>query len=470
VTPCYFVLDCIPTADGAVRVIDARGGVGGGLTMLASAYGGKAAARSRLRPYLERLGEVAGGRRILFLHDPFSEGQTFPDDFFNWVQRFIQYGPITDWVPDLEAARRQRVQSDGAPEVEQMGVFLDPLAARLRLKIAYCATARVDYEVADGEHRPRLLLSGYRERARRRPNSVILPPEEVGVLVFSGASARFPDGLTRQSCFPVVNPPPLDRFLENRWLLPLLLEGTPSAALLPRWIPVGMGMRTGAEVMDFTRELNAPGGFPLAVLKPSHANLSPGVRFLDRTALRALAARQPQRRLPPRLAEELLAPRVSHSYEEVSGYRGKLLDNLLRTRGAEVHDHGDGTFHYSAPYPFLQATVALLQEYVEARPIRSRRTGRFHRGILRVVMFDGKIVAAIYRLDPETDNGIFHDLTRAESQLFYEGAPPEEEAALQAQLGPFVEEVERQFRARAQTAADLERLREAWVAQQVDGR
>src|SRR5205814_8001635 len=68
-------------------------------------------------------------------------------------------------------------------------------------------------------------------------------------------------------------------------------------------------------------------------------------------------------------------------------------------------DHGDGTFHYSAPYPFLLTTVAMLQQYVEARPVRSRKTNRYHRGTLRVVMFDGRIVSAIYRLHPDPDDG-----------------------------------------------------------------
>src|SRR5687768_12107510 len=67
VTPHYYSLDCIPAPDGQFKIIDVHGGVGGGLTMLATAYAGKAAARDRLGPYLQALGEVAGGRTILFI-------------------------------------------------------------------------------------------------------------------------------------------------------------------------------------------------------------------------------------------------------------------------------------------------------------------------------------------------------------------------------------------------------------------
>jgi hypothetical protein len=462
VTPAYYALDCIPGSDGSLKVIDVHGGVGGGLTMLATAYAGRSAARQRLEPYLARLGEVAEGRRILFVHDLFSTGQTFPDDFFNLVQRYIAHCPITDWVPDLQEYRRRQWETPRTPELEQMGVFLDPIARHLRLKLAYCEAARVQYQGG----RPMLLLSGYREKARRHGQSVVVPPEEIGVAVFSGPTERFPDDLRNQSWFPVINPPRLDRLFENKWLLPALLDGTRVAGLLPRWIPVGMGLRTSAEVQEFAAGLQAPAGFPLAVLKPSHLGFSLGVRFLDRTALRALAARQPDQRLPAPLAEELLAPRIAHTYEEVAGYRGKQLDNLLRTPGAEVHDHGDGTFHYSAPYPFLESTVAILQEYVEGRAIRSRRTGHVHRGYLRVVLFDGKVVAALYRLDQEPDDGTFRDLTRQEVRTFFEGAPPEEEQALQTLLGPFFGEVERQFRERVRSEEDLIRLRDRWVLEQ----
>lgn len=462
VTPYYYSLDCIPTPDGGLKVIDVHGGVGGGLTMLASAYAGKTAARDRLTPYLQRLGTLARGRTILFVHDLFTTGQTFPDDFFNWVQRYIAYSPITDWVPDLQEYRRRQWDTPRTPEVEQMGVFLDPLAARLRVKIAYCSAARVQNQ----NGRPMLLLSGYRERSRQRGESVVVPPEQIGVVVFSGPSERFPEDLKRQHWFPVVNPPLLDQLFETKWLLPALLEGTPAARLLPRWIPVGMGLRSAAEVRHFAEGLQAPSGFPLAVLKPSHLGLSLGVRFLDRTGLRALVARQPETRLPSRLADELLDPRIDHSYEEVTAYRGKQLDNLLRAKGAAVHDHGDGTFHYSAPYPFLESTVGMLQEYVESRPVRSRKTGQMHRGYLRVVLFDGKVVAALHRLTQQPDDGTFHDLTRQDVKTFFEGAPPEEEAEIQRQLGPFFAEVERQFHARIRSEEDLVRLRNRWILDQ----
>ena len=227
-----------------------------------------------------------------------------------------------------------------------------------------------------------------------------------------------------------------------------------------------MGMRSAAEVRDFLADREAPSGFPLAVLKPSHLGLSLGVRFLDRKALRALAARQPDERLPSRLAMELLSPRVAHTYEEISAYRGKQLDNLLRTPGAHVHDHGDGTFHYSAPYPFLESTVAILQVYIEARPIRSRKTGQLHRGYIRVVLFDRKVVAALYRLDQEPHDGTFRDLARQDVRTFFEGANPEDEAELQSQLGAFFEEFERQFQGRIQSAEDLDNLRDRWVMEQ----
>lgn len=461
-TPCYYALDCIQAADGRLQVIDVHGGVGGGLNMLAAAYGGKAQARTRLEPYLKRLGEIADGGQILFVHDLFTTGQTFPEDFFNLVQQHIAYCPITDWIPDLQAYRRRHWDAPRTPEVEQMGVFLDPLAGRLRVRVAYCSAARVDAQ--NGQ--PKVLLSGYRDRARHRGQSVILAPEEIGVVVFSGASERFPEDLKHAGWFPIINPPLLDLMFETKWLLPMLLEGTPAARLLPPWIPVGMGLRTAAEVKDFVGRLHSPNGWPLAVMKPSHLGLSLGVRFLDRTGLRALAARQPERRLPGTLARALLRPRVAHSYEEIASYRGKQLDNLLRTPGAEVHDHGDGTFHYSAPYSFLESTVAVLQEYIEARPVRARRTGKYHRGYVRVVIFDHRIVAALYRLDQEPDDGTFRDLTRQDVPTFFEGVPAADEAELQAELGPFVQEVERQFAARVRGEDDLCSLRDQWVVGQ----
>jgi len=455
------VLECVPTADGRFRVVDIRGGRGGSFAALA-AQGARADIRTRLTPYLERLAALADGRCILFLSDPFYAGQTFPDDFFHHVQRYAAFGPITDWVPDLEQNRRVNRDAAATAEVAEFARLLDPLAAKLGHKLAYAAGVRVEYQGKS----PKLLLSGYRERGRQRPQSVVRSPEEIGLLVYGGPTERFPDDLRKQSWFPVVNPPLFDRLLENRWLVAALLDGTPAAELLPRWLPVGMGLRTADEVRAFAASLQTANGFPVAVLKPSHQGISLALRFLDRTALRALAARQPGVRLPAHLADELLTPRILHSYEEISGYRGKLLDNLLRTSGAAVHDHGDGTFHFSAPYPFLESTVAVLQEYVEARPIRSRRTADLHRGQLRVLLFEETLVGAIYRLDRERDDGTFKDLTRPGVKVFYEPVSDEEEAALHDQITPFIRELRTQFEGRVHCLEDLIRLHRRWVQEQ----
>ncbi len=427
---------------------------------LARAYGGRGA-RHRLEPFLRRLGELAGKRLILFVHDPFAARQPFPDDFFRLVERYSTLGPITDWVPDLQGAKGLPV---GAPPIEEMGAFIDPLASRLRLRMAYCNVARVEHR----DREPKLLLSGYRERARRPGTTVILSPNEVGVAVFSGSAKRFPDDLRQQEWFPVVNPPLLDEALEHKWLLNELLHGTPSAKLLAPRLPVGLGMVSGQEIRAFSDHLQAPGGFPLAVLEPSLQSLYPGRRFLDRTALRALAARQPERHAPRELLDELLCPSISHRYEEITGYHGKQLDNFLRTPAARVQDHGDGTFHFSAPYPFLETTVSLLRPYVEARPIRSRKTGKLHRGALRVVTLDRKIVAAVHHLVTEPDDGTFQDLGRPEVATFYEAASAEDEAMLQEQLGPFVRELEEQSEARIRGAEDTGMLLRAWVRRHGD--
>lgn len=459
--PLYYSVDCIPAADGRLVVVDVDGGVGRGLDSLGPAYG-RSGARDRLKPYLERLNEVAGGRRILFIQDLFAIGQTFPDDFFEYVQRHIAWSPITDWVPDLQEYRRKRLATPRSPEVAQIGAYLDPLAARAKIRLGYCDGVRVQRE----SDRPKLLLSSFSERGRQKKESVIVDPAEVGVAVFSGRAERFPDDLRNQDWFPVINPPVVDRLLENKWLLPRLLEGTAAAEMLPRWVPVGMGLRTADEIREFAASLHAPDRFPLAVMKPTNLGLSLGVRFLDRTGLRSLAARQPARRLPEALARELLDPRIAHTYDEVTHYRGKQLDNLLRTPGARVHDHGDGTFHYSAPYPFLETTVALLQEFVESRPIRSRRTGRFHRGHIRAVLFGGALVSAVYRLDAEPDDGTFRDLSRPEVRILIEGMPADAEADLQERLGRFFDEVERQLDGRIHDDEDLTRLRDRWVTEQ----
>jgi hypothetical protein len=470
VTPCYYVIDCVEAADGELYVLDMRGGVGGGLRGLAAGYGGQGAARARLRPYLERLGALAGGKRVLFLHDAFTAPFPYPDDFFNLVQQFAEYAPVTDWVPDLQSELNSEASGPApAPEAGEMGAFLDPLAARLRLKLGYCTGARVDELGTEGMPRPMVLLSGYRERARQQGASVIVEPGTIGAVVFTGASSRFPDDLKRQDWFPVVNPPLLDRLFECRWLPGMLLRGAPVARMLVPSIPVGMGMRTASEVLEWVRGLHAPGGFPLAVLKPALVNLSSRARYLDRVALRALAARQSARRLPPRLGEELLEPRVSHTYEELSSYRGKVLDNLLRTPGAEVHDHGDGTFHFSAPYPFLEATVGHLQQYVESAPVRSRRTGRYHRALLRVVMFDRKVVSALYHMDQEADDGTFRDLTVPGANTFPEAAEPAVAARLQEALGELITELEARFAERVQGPGDLAQLRAEWLAAQTRG-
>jgi hypothetical protein len=128
-----------------------------------------------------------------------------------------------------------------------------------------------------------------------------------------------------------------------------------------------------------------------------------------------------------------------------------------------VQDHRDGTFHFSAPYPFLESTVGVLQEYVEGRPVRSRRTGKYHPASLHVVLFDRRIVAAVYRLHAEPEDGTFRDLNRPGAPVFYEGAAADDEESIHRLLEPFVAELETQFAGRARSDADLRRLRERWT-------
>jgi hypothetical protein len=463
VTPRYYSLDCIRAADGRLVVIDIQGGVGSGLELLLGAYGGRSSERDRLESYLRRLAEAACGRRILFLQDPFESGQPVPEDFFSLVQKYAAFGPIIDWVGELQEHRRSRHTPERRARADRLTAEIESAARRLRVPLAWCGAARLEQQ----EGSTLLLVSGYRERFRQQGVSRVVSPDEIGLVAFQGPTQRFPEALGGQSEFPVVNPPLLDRVFDNRWLPTALLESTPASRFLPRWIPVGMGLRTAGEVREFTDSLSAPAGFPLAVLKPSHPGRSLALRFLDRIGRRALEARHPARRLPSRALRELLNPRLIHTYDEITAYRGKQLDNLLRLPGAEVLDHGDGTFRFAAPYPFLESTVALLQEYVEEQPVRSRRTGRLHRGYLRAQVLGGELLAAIHVLDEEPDDGTFRDLTRPGVRTLREGASQEEVEELRPVLQSFIRELEHQIDGRIRTAADLQRLRDRWITEQV---
>ena len=336
------------------------------------------------------------------------------------------------------------------------------LARRHRLDCAYCD----HLEVVEQAGELRLLATNYRTRYGRVGESRYLRPDEVGALAYSGLSERFPHGLRGRSWFPVVNPPPTDRFFESKWLLPALVEGTPASECLPREIPVGMGLRTAAETRAFVDELSPRPGFPRCVVKPNHLAESIGIHFLELEAAYALAAAQPAERLPRRRAEALWRPLIAHEYDEVLEYNGKQLDALLHAPNARVEPGAGGEFRYLAPYPFLESTVGLLQEFVDGEPFPSRRTGKRHKGYLRVMFFDGQLIGALRRLLTAPDDGRWRDLTAPEVETFLEPAEPAEEERLQVDLERFFSVVEERFAARCASSEDLEAFAREWALSQ----
>ncbi len=458
-TPLLLVLECVAALDGSFRILGVQGGSGADFTSILAGSGGRAAARTRLRPLVRHLGEIAQGRRVILLRGDARSAPTRPADFFSVAQRFRAFCPMLDWVPDQQAAAL-RDSPPRASNVDDWISLLEPVASRMKVRLGGCTGIGVD-ESAPGAA---LLLSGYRERGRQRGASVVMPADEVGAVLLLGPVESVPRGSESLEQIQWLNPPLLDELLDNRWLVTSLVDGAPSGSLLAPWIPVGMGLRTADEVRRFSLEVAPSNSGAVAALTPSHRSVGTRSRVLDRTAVLALAARQPERRL---LAEELasvLSPRLVHTYEEVTGYRGSQLDALLRTPDGRVTDQGDGTFQFSAPYPFIENTVGVLRQYVDTRPVRCRRTGRNHRATIQAAVLGDQVLSCWYDFKPQE----FEDSSTRDVRVTptMEPTPSETLGELQDALGPFVKELSSQFFARVQSRGDLRRLRDRWIMEQ----
>ena len=459
--PRIYALNALRRPDGRLTIFDVQGSIGSSMSQFAAAYGTVREARDRIWVYLERLATLAAGKRILFLFDPYATAHTAPRDLLRLVSEQAAYAPQAAWIDELKEYRQQHADRR-ALDTAGLTEVLERLTRRHRIPCGYCD--RLELEERHGEQQ--LLLTNYRRRFRDVGESVFLPPAEVGVLVFSGLYERFPFLLREQAPFPVVNEPLVDLFFECRWLLPALLKGSVEAQKLPRELPIGMGLRAADEVRAFVDDVSPRAGFPRCVSKPNHLGHSIGIEFLTHEEAYALADRQPKRRISRERAAELLAPPVVHQYDELLAYGGKQLDALLHHPEARVEPGDGGAFRYVAPYPYFESTVGLLQEFVDGQPILSRRTGKQHKGYMRIVFFDGRVLGAMYRLVDEPDDGAWRNLLSPDVETFLESVPEEEEALLQEDLSSFFGEVERRFEASVGGEADLRRMRQDWVLSQ----
>ena len=82
------MLECVAALDGSFRILGVQGGSGADFTSILAGSGGRAAARTRLRPLVRHLGEIAQGRRVILLQGDARSAPTRPADFFSVAQRF----------------------------------------------------------------------------------------------------------------------------------------------------------------------------------------------------------------------------------------------------------------------------------------------------------------------------------------------------------------------------------------------
>ncbi len=264
---------------------------------------------------------------------------------------------------------------------------------------------------------------------------------------------------------PVCNHPLVDFALERaKWVFrTLATRDRPELSdLFPREVYVGMGCSTSKEVADFITSLEPAAGMPAAVLKPLATHAGVGISFLgldDLVELQQEVA-ETARHLPA-LRETLQeAGRRPFPYTKEDFLAGAFIWDLSegpspaqwrdlrwaqlelgpeekRRWLAQAFPEEEALLTMHRP-PLIELGTYILQEFVPARPVVSRRDGRPHRGYLRALFLGRELVAAVYRFARQEQEG-FTDLADPAVPTFFGAAPPEVEERLEAELGPLNE-------------------------------
>jgi len=100
--------------------------------------------------------------------------------------------------------------------------------------------------------------------------------------------------------------------------------------------------------------------------------------------------------------------------------------------------------HQMVYYPIAERAISTIEEFVEPKPVKSKRTGNTYQGTIRAIIFDNKLIAAMHRFPQyQTNQESFVPLTQRETKTFYERCDEKLEEKITKTLIPAIVEFEK---------------------------
>ena len=447
--------DVIEDEAGRLKVIDT---IGSACTLAVTAKADYEPRSARLHRFFElleaHLPALRQGRPIVWF-DHGVPGRRFvlPASLAEFYRRLPPGVARLGW---LEEARRQMAGRERKPAHELLHVQehreLARAARQRGLKLTWASLLELLPEGALGCY----------GRAESQPRR--LEPAEIGLLLYRwGFAHPYCPPWPLAAGVPVCNHPLVDFALERaKWTFRTLATARQPglSALFPRETYVGLGGAGPQAVAEFAAGLRPAPGMPAAVLKPLATHAGLGISFLGLEEVEGLrreveaaaeagrSAREMLRaalRWPfPYTREDLLAEAFiwdasrGPTATQWRDLRWALLELEAgeRRRWLEQAFPGQPVLLSLHQPPLAEMATCILQEFVPARPVVSRRTVRPQRGYLRALFLGVDLIAAVHRFARQEEGASFTNLADPGRPTFFEAASRESEERLQHELAP----------------------------------
>ncbi len=432
--PNLYGVDLIFPQDEPSRpqIIDVHGSFTGGFPALRS-YGGK----ERIDRYLKKISDFAGGG-ILQLYgfwDKIISGYVLPKPLVNLAE---EKGGFVDWIPHLVEKVERLADLDHCYGESQL---FEPSMNRLG----------VPYYHADGlsSEGGKVTAKNFRRKYKEQGETVVLD-DRIHLIVFRGSYELRPKCIKDEipEGFKVINNPMYDRILQSKWYISQLMRHTGFEQYFPPQLIIGMGMTGPEQLLDFSEQYNRNRN-PSFVRKPSHGRYGTAIIFFGQEEVASLTEHIKK---SPESPYEILR-------QEKEGVVDPHYWKCLFEEGISVLKNNDGQevrisdldkevssqiLASQIPMPIFEYTTNILQPYINAMPVRSKKTGELHQGYVRALICGDELIGAVHRFPEQPNSSEFVDLNRREVKTLYQPVSPEEETLLEQILIPLFAEYEKQ--------------------------
>gem|GEM_PF-3427932 len=419
----YYGIDVIHTKEDNFKILDVHG------LSDAVSFSEKAGYKprlSRIYRFMDMLKEISQGRKILYLY---AASERKPYNFPRALEEF--YDSLPKGAAHLEWRTEQKAMYDklthGMFKKEQE--FLTKAAGRSKVEFVFGEL--LAYVPEKG------VLFDHINIKKMRVWKELAPFDDVGLLLLWGHDYdRHPEaGIywyteyePARITFPVLNSVSTSYALNThvpKWTFRKLLEGQDD--IFPKELYFGMGLCKPEELEEFRQSLKSEG--IVAVKKPLCTHSGVAVSFLSQEDIKQLI--EQEKKL------------------DLRGIRAKVEEAMNNGFDYTDEDKENDAFKWywmlgeKWQYPVAELGASILQEYVEAMPTKSNKTGQLHQGVIRAQVLAGKPVAVMHRFPKKPyKEGEILQMTRKEVPTFWERTSDELEERVVRFLNPILASLE----------------------------